>query len=176
MKKWVTGLTSVLFLLLLLSQGASQEKLDNPSELYDSSMALYYKGNGETAIRGFSKIIQSAPASKLVPYSQYMIGLCYLKMEKYQEAIEGLALPDTILAVPHPRRLFCQGHLGQMADRLLTESDGRRGQRIPLGPAGHKYRTELEHGGIHLYFADLPRQRDVLLPFDGTDFCGHDIR
>ena len=92
MKKWVTGLTSVLFLLLLLSQGTSQERLDNPSELYDSSMALYYKGDGEKAIRGFSKIIQSAPASKLVPYSQYMIGLCYLKMEKYEEAIEGLAL------------------------------------------------------------------------------------
>jgi biofilm PGA synthesis lipoprotein PgaB len=92
MKKWVTGLTSVLFLLSLSSQGISQEKLDNPGELYDWSIALYYQGKCEKAIQGFSKIIQSASDSKLVPYSQYMIGLCYLKMEKYEEAIQELTL------------------------------------------------------------------------------------
>src|SRR3972149_3673182 len=92
MKKWMTGLISVLLLLLFLSQGYSQEKILNPGESYDASMALYYKGNCGEAIQGFSTIIRSAPASKLVSYSQYMIGLCYLKMEKYEEAIQQLEL------------------------------------------------------------------------------------
>jgi tetratricopeptide (TPR) repeat protein len=92
MKKWMTGLTSVLFLFILLSQGTGQEEHDNPGELYDSSMALYYQGKCEKAIQGFLKIIRSAPASALVPYSQYMIGLCYLKTEKYEEAIQALTL------------------------------------------------------------------------------------
>ena len=72
--------------------GYGQEKLLNPGELYDSSMELYYKGKCEEAIQGFSKIFQSAPASQLVSYSQYMIGLCYLKMEKYEEAIQQFEL------------------------------------------------------------------------------------
>ena len=86
----MTGLISVLFLLLFLSQGYSQEKLLNPGELYDSSMDLYHQGKWEEAIQGFSKIVQSV--SKLASYSQYMIGLCYLKMEKYEEAIRPLEL------------------------------------------------------------------------------------
>jgi tetratricopeptide (TPR) repeat protein len=92
MKRWMTGLIFVLFLFLFLPQGYSQEKLLNPGELYDSSMALYYKGNCGEAIQGFSTIVRSAPASKLVSYSQYMIGLCYLKMEKYEDAIQQLEL------------------------------------------------------------------------------------
>jgi len=88
----MTGLISVLLLLLFLSQGYSQEKILNSGEFYDASMALYYKGKWGEAIQGFSTIIRSAPASKLVSYSQYMIGLCYLKMEKYEEAIQQLKL------------------------------------------------------------------------------------
>ncbi len=62
-------------------------------------MELYYQGRCEEAINGFSKIIQSAPTSTLVSYSQYMIGLCYLKMKKHEEAIQQLevylkAYPD----------------------------------------------------------------------------------
>jgi tetratricopeptide (TPR) repeat protein len=92
MEKWITGLISVLLVLLFLSQGDSQERLLNPGELYDSSMALYHQGKWEEAIQGFSKVVQSAPVSKLASYSQYMIGLCYLKMEKYEEAIRPLEL------------------------------------------------------------------------------------
>ena len=92
MNKWAAGLILVLFILVWLPRSYGQEKLLNPGELYDSSMELYYKGKCEEAIQGFSKIIQSAPASKLVSYSQYMIGLCYLKMEKYEEAIQQFEL------------------------------------------------------------------------------------
>jgi tetratricopeptide (TPR) repeat protein len=92
MKKRTVGLLLLIFILLASPHSYGQEKLLNPGELYDSSMDLYYKGKCEEAIQGFSKIVQSTPASKLVSYSQYMIGLCYLKMEKYEEAIQQLEL------------------------------------------------------------------------------------
>jgi biofilm PGA synthesis lipoprotein PgaB len=92
MKKWEVGLILTLCIFIWLPHSSGQEKLENPGELYDSSMELYYKGRCEEALQGFSKIVQSAPASKLVSYSQYMIGLCYLKMEKYEEAIQQLKL------------------------------------------------------------------------------------
>src|SRR4030042_5080283 len=92
MKKRAAGLLLLIFILLGWSQSQGQEKLLNPGELYDSSMDLYRQGKGEEAIQGFSKIAQSTPVTKLASYSQYMIGLCYLKMEKYQEAIQPLEL------------------------------------------------------------------------------------
>ena len=92
MKKRTVGLLLLIFILSASPQSYGQEKLLNPGELYDSSMELYYKGRCEEAIQGFLKIVQSTPASKLVSYSQYMIGLCYLKMEKHEEAIQQLEL------------------------------------------------------------------------------------
>jgi hypothetical protein len=92
MKRWTAALILVLFIFVYFQQSYGQEKLLNPGDLYDSSKELYYKGRCEEAIRGFVKIIQSAPASKLVSYSQYMVGLCYLKMEEYEEAIQQLGL------------------------------------------------------------------------------------
>ena len=92
MEKRLNGLICALLVLLFLSQGYSQEKLLNPGELYDSSMDLYRQRKWEEALQGFSKIVQSSPVSKLASYSQYMIGLCYLKMEKYEEAIQPLEL------------------------------------------------------------------------------------
>jgi tetratricopeptide (TPR) repeat protein len=88
MKKRAVGLLLLIFILLGWAQSQGQEKLLNPGELYDSSMDLYRQGKWEEAIQGFSKIVQSAPVSRLASYSQYMIGVCYLKMEKYEEAIQ----------------------------------------------------------------------------------------
>ena len=90
MKKWTVSLMVILFIFLYLPHGQGQEKTKNPGELYDFSMELYRKGRCEEAIQGFLKIIQTSPSSKLVSYSQYMIGLCYLKEGKYQEAIQKL--------------------------------------------------------------------------------------
>ena len=99
MKKKGVGFLLLTFILFVSPQSYGQEKLLNPGELYDSSMELYYKGKCKEAIQGFSRIVQFTPASQLVSYSQYMIGLCYLKMEKYEEAIQQLefylkAYPD----------------------------------------------------------------------------------
>src|SRR4030065_1778189 len=92
MRKRTVGLLLLISIFLAFHQGEGQEKLLTPGELYDSSMELYNKGRYEEATQGFSKIVQSAPASTLVSYSQYRIGLCYLKMEKYEEAIRQLEL------------------------------------------------------------------------------------
>jgi tetratricopeptide (TPR) repeat protein len=92
MAKRTAGFLLLIFILSASLQSYGQEKPLNPGELYDSSMELYYKGKCEEAIQDFSKIVQSAPASKLVSYSQYMIGLCYLKMEKYEKALQQLEL------------------------------------------------------------------------------------
>jgi tetratricopeptide (TPR) repeat protein len=91
-KRQILILIFIFFACLSHSSSGGQESLLNPGELYDSSMDLYHKGKCQEAIQGFSKIVQSAPSSKLVSYSQYMIGLCYLKMEKYEEAIQQLEL------------------------------------------------------------------------------------
>ncbi len=80
----------ITFFLLPLSRG--QERSPSTGELYDSAMDLYHKGRCEEGIKGFSKIIESHPTSKLVPYSQYMIGLCYLKLERYEEALQQFEL------------------------------------------------------------------------------------
>jgi len=92
MKKWTVYLILILFIFLCLPHSDGQEKHQNPGELYDLSTDLYHKGRCEEAIEGFSKVIQSAPTSTLVSYSHYMIGLCYLKMGKYEEAIQQLEL------------------------------------------------------------------------------------
>jgi tetratricopeptide (TPR) repeat protein len=92
MEKRAVVLLLLIFILLGWSQGHSEEKVLNAGELYDSSMNLYRQGKWEEAIQGFSKIVQSTTVSKLASYSQYMIGLCYLKMEKYEEAIQSLEL------------------------------------------------------------------------------------
>ena len=92
MKRLATGLILILFIFLLPPVSRGEEKPLNPGEIYDSSMELYYKGRCEEAIGGFSDIIRLSPTSKLVPYSRYMIGLCYLKMEKYKEALDQFEL------------------------------------------------------------------------------------
>jgi len=125
MKKRVAGLLLLIFILLCSSQSQGQEKLLNPGELYDASMALYYKGNCGEAIQGFLTIIRSAPASKLVSYSQYMIGLCYLKMEKYEEAIEQLELY---------LRNYPESDRGREAERGIKIARGRLKEKT-LGPS-----------------------------------------
>jgi len=90
MEKRIAALLLLIFIFLCSSQSRGQEKFLNPGEFYDASMELYHKGNFEEAIQGFLRIVRSAPASKLVSYSQYMIGLCYLKMERYEEAMQQL--------------------------------------------------------------------------------------
>ncbi len=90
MRRWVAVLIFILFLFTSSLPIGSEERVLNPSEIYDASMELYHKNQCEEALKGFSEIVQHSSTSKLVSYSQYMIGLCYLKMGRYEEAIEQL--------------------------------------------------------------------------------------
>jgi tetratricopeptide (TPR) repeat protein len=55
-------------------------------------MEFFNKGKYEQAIDRFSKLILFFSTSKLHPYSRYMIGQCYLKMKKYEEALQQFEL------------------------------------------------------------------------------------
>lgn len=88
MKKWAIGSILILFLFLSFSLIWGQEKPLDPGEIYDSAMELFHKGRYEEAQERFLKLVQSFSTSNLIPYSQYMIGQCYLKMEKYEKALQ----------------------------------------------------------------------------------------
>jgi len=88
MKKLSIGSFLIVFVFLSISLVQGQEKVATPGEVYDSAMEFFYKGKYQEAIEGFSKLIQSFPASRLVSYSHHMMGQSYLKMEKHEEAIQ----------------------------------------------------------------------------------------
>ena len=91
MHKWIIGSMLILFVLgSFHSEG--QQKAQDPGELYDAGMALFHKTKCEEAIDRFSKLILFFPTSKLTSYSRYMIGQCYLKMKKYEEAVQQFEL------------------------------------------------------------------------------------
>ena len=91
MAKWIIG--SILILLVLGSfHSQGQQKTQDPGELYDAGMALFHKAKYEEAIDRFSKLILFFSTSRLSSYSRYMIGQCYLKMRKYEEAVQQFEL------------------------------------------------------------------------------------
>ncbi len=103
MKKWTTGSILILFIFFSSPLSHGQEKSLNSGEVYDSAIELFYKGRYNEAIEGFSKLIQSFPTSKLVSYSQYMIGQCYLNMGKYEDALQQFEL--YLKTYPHGDRV-----------------------------------------------------------------------
>ena len=92
MTKWVGALILITFILSGSSYSQGQQKAQDPGELYDAGMALFHKAGYEEAIDRFSKLILFFSTSKLHPYSRYMIGQCYLKMKKYEEALQQFEL------------------------------------------------------------------------------------
>jgi TolA-binding protein len=92
MRKWVGALILITFILSGSSYGQGPQKAQDPGDLYDEGMALFHKAKYEEAIDRFSKLILFFPTSKLNSYSRYMIGQCYLKMRKYEEAVQQFEL------------------------------------------------------------------------------------
>lgn len=88
MKKWVTGFFVLCFVLLFAFASQGQNDPKKTAELYDSAMERFYAGRYEEALERYSELIHSYPLSKLVPYSRFMMGQCYLKMERYEAAVE----------------------------------------------------------------------------------------
>jgi len=92
MKKRLSGLILIISIVFLASVSQGQESSQKAGELYDSGMELFHAGKYEEAIEAYFKLINSFPMSKLVSYSQFMIGQCYLKMEKYEAAVRQFNL------------------------------------------------------------------------------------
>lgn len=92
MRKFVTGFFVICLVLLFtfVSQGQNDPK--KTGELYDLATERFYAGRLEEALELYFQLIRSFPQSKLVPYSQFMIGQCYLKMERYDVAVEQFQL------------------------------------------------------------------------------------
>jgi tetratricopeptide (TPR) repeat protein len=89
---WLIPFVLALLLASSIPQGPAQERSVNPGDIYDAGIALFHQERYEEAITTFSKIILFFPQSSLVSYSRFMIGQCYLKMEKYDEAIQQFDL------------------------------------------------------------------------------------
>jgi tetratricopeptide (TPR) repeat protein len=92
MTKWIGALILMTFILSSPSYSQGQEKSQTSGDLYDAGMELYYRGKYNEAIDRFSKLILFFPASKLRSYSRYMIGQSYLKMKRYEEALQQFEL------------------------------------------------------------------------------------
>lgn len=92
MTKWIVALILIAFILSGSSYSQGQQKSQDPGELYDAGITLFHKAKYEEAIDRFSKLILFFPASKLISYSRYMIAQCYLKMKKYEEAVQQFEL------------------------------------------------------------------------------------
>ncbi len=120
---------TILFFFVLLYVDAlpceAQEDIENPEDLYDSSMGLYHKGKCEEAIAGFSKIIQSFPKSKLVSYSIFNIGLCHLKMERSEQALKQFELY---------LKTYPEGDRAKEAQRRIQVSKEKVKEKTPPPP------------------------------------------
>src|SRR4030042_6272161 len=92
MQKWMTGPMLILVLFFSVPMNHGQEKPLDAARLYDAAMELYYQGKFGASVEAFSQLIRSFPTSQSVSFSQYMIGQCYLRMEKFQEAVRQFEL------------------------------------------------------------------------------------
>src|SRR4030042_4930852 len=92
MRRWAIRFILIVFTLLYGLHTSGGEDLQKPEGLYKSAMGLFEQGKYEEALERFSQVVRSSSTALLLSYSQYMVGLCYLKMEKYEEAIQKFDL------------------------------------------------------------------------------------
>jgi tetratricopeptide (TPR) repeat protein len=92
MKRWIIGSILILFFFLSFLISWGQEQQLNTGGMYDSAIEFFYQGRYDEAIERFSELVLASPNSKLVPYSQFMIGQCHLKMERNEEALRQFEL------------------------------------------------------------------------------------
>ena len=125
-------LTSLLLTFSMLLPVHGQEKSPVPGKLYDVGIDLFYKEKYEEALRTFTNLIHTFPASNLVSYSHHMIGQCYLKMGRYEEALQQFEFYRK--TYPEGDRLKTSEQGIQVAKEKLKElalaaSSGKRARR-----------------------------------------------
>jgi biofilm PGA synthesis lipoprotein PgaB len=133
MKRFAIGSFLILFIFLSISLIQGQEKPPGSGEIYDSAVGLFDKGRYQEAIGGFSRLIQSFPASRLVSYSHYMMGQSFLRMEKYEEA--ALKFEYYLKAYPEGDRLKESEQGLKMAREKFRPKDEISGTVAEVKPA-----------------------------------------
>jgi tetratricopeptide (TPR) repeat protein len=126
MKKWMAGVLFLISIVLVFSTGQGQESSQRAGETYDSGMELFHSGKYEDAIEAFFKLIDSHPGSRLVSYSQFMIGQCYLKMEKFEAALKQFSLY---------LKTYPEGDRVKAAEQGMKVSEEKLKERSRPGPA-----------------------------------------
>jgi len=126
MKKLAGGLIVIFSIVCFTLPAQGQDSSQKAGELYDSGMELFHSGKYDEAIETFFKLIDSSPTSKLVSYSQFMIGQCYLKMEKYEAALKQFNLY---------LKTYPDGDRAKAAGQGITISEEKLKQEAPLQPA-----------------------------------------
>jgi len=79
----------LLFLLLSIPPYATAEILLDPGRQFEFAEQYFQRGEFYRAIGEYERFIYFFPLSDKVPLARYMIGLSYLRGERYEEAIQA---------------------------------------------------------------------------------------
>jgi tetratricopeptide (TPR) repeat protein len=79
----------LLFLLLCIPPYAPAEILLDPGRQFEFAEQYFQRGEFYRAIGEYERFIYFFPLSDKVPLARYMIGLSYLRGERYEEAIQA---------------------------------------------------------------------------------------
>jgi len=79
----------LLFLLLSIPPYAPAEILLDPGRQFEFAEQYFQRGEFYRAIGEYERFIYFFPLSDKVPLARYMIGLSYLRGERYEEAIQA---------------------------------------------------------------------------------------
>jgi len=76
---------------------------DTPKAQFEFATGFFNNANYNRAQAEFRRLLKSYPNSEFAPESQYYVGLCYQKMEKYYEAFQ--AYQKVIETYPYSERI-----------------------------------------------------------------------
>lgn len=105
--------SSVLLLfflfILFLPAYASPEIVLDPERQFEFAERYFHGGEYYRAIGEYERFVYFFPLSEKVPLARYMIGLCYLRGERYREAIEAF---DALIDEYRNTQLALKSYLG----------------------------------------------------------------
>ncbi len=85
-KAWL-ALSVAITMVLMLSDTGPAFGQDPAQALYGDAMSQYEWGDYDQAMAAFEEIIAQYPASDLADDVQYMLGQCYVQLERYDDVI-----------------------------------------------------------------------------------------
>lgn len=117
---------SVAISMVVMLGGASPAFAREPAQTqYDEAMAQYERGNYDKAMASFEQLLAQSLAGNLAGDAQYMLGQCYVQLERHDDAIfafytaaykypQGNRADDALMALAGD--LHRQGYIPQAVD------------------------------------------------------------